>query len=182
MGWTEAFKMALASIGAHKLRSFLTLVGIIAGVAAIIAVMTGVSVVQSQMEAELSVLSSRTFQVMKEPFMQGFQNEDVNFREIQRFPPLTLDHVHLIREKVASVDLVGAELWHYNTRVSYRGESTEPTNLVCGGTPEYPENNTHFVELGRNPFRAHLGGQRRLQFALLGDCLGATHPTGRLGA
>jgi putative ABC transport system permease protein len=45
---------------------------------------------------------------------------------------------------------VGAELWHYNTRVSYRGESTEANNMVCGGTPEYPENNTHYVELGRN--------------------------------
>ena len=22
--------------------------------------------------------------------------------------------------------------------------------MVCGGTPEYPENNTHYVELGRN--------------------------------
>ena len=40
MTWIESFKMALAAIGAHKLRSFLTLVGIIAGVAAIIAVMT----------------------------------------------------------------------------------------------------------------------------------------------
>ena len=42
--------MAVEAIGAHKLRSFLTLVGIIAGVAAIISIMTGVSVVQSTME------------------------------------------------------------------------------------------------------------------------------------
>jgi putative ABC transport system permease protein len=169
VGWIESFKMALASIGSHKLRSFLTLVGIIAGVAAIIAVMTGVSVVQSQMEAELSVLSSRTFQVMKQPFMQGFQNEDYNFREIERFPPLTLDHVYLLREKVASVDLVGAELWHYNTRVSFGGESTEPINMVCGGTPEYPENNTHFVELGRNLTREDVEVGRRV--AVLGHAI-----------
>jgi len=150
MTWTESFKMAVSAIGAHKLRSILTLVGIVAGVAAIISVMTGVSVIQSQMEAELSVLSNRTFQLSKFP-MGGFNNNNnLNFREMARWPPLTMRHVHAIRERVTSVDLVGAELWHYATRVSYRGESTEPNNMVCGGTPEYPENNTHYVELGRN--------------------------------
>ncbi len=124
--------------------------GIVAGVAAIIAVMTGVSVVQSQMEAELSVLSNRTFQIQKFP-AGGFNNHrDINFREIARWPPLTMRHVEAIRERVDSVDLVGAELWHYNTRVSYRDSSTEPRLMVCGGTPEYPENNTHYVQLGRN--------------------------------
>jgi putative ABC transport system permease protein len=150
MTWIESFKMAVAAIAAHKLRSLLTLVGIIAGVAAIIAVMTGVSVVQTTMEQELSVLSSRTFQVQKFPRGNFNNNRDVNFREIARWPPLTLDHVHAIRERVGSVDLVGAELWHYNGRVSYRDTSTEANSFVCGGTPEYPENNTHLVELGRN--------------------------------
>ena len=150
MTWAESFKMALAAIGAHKLRSILTLVGIVAGVAAIISVMTGVSVVQYTMEAELSVLSSRTFQVQKFPRGNFNNNRDLNFREIARWPPLTMDHVYAVRERVRSVDLVGAELWHYQTRVSYRDSSTEPNNMVCGGTPEYPENNTHYVELGRN--------------------------------
>ena len=120
----------MAALGAHKLRSLLTLVGIIAGVAAIISVMTGVSVIQSQMEDELSVLSNRTFQLSKEP-MGGFNNDrNINFREIARWPPLTMEHVYAIRERVKSVDLVGAELWQYNTRVSYRGESTEANKML----------------------------------------------------
>ncbi len=150
VSWTESFKMALGSIGAHKLRSFLTLVGIIAGVAAIIAVMTGVSVIQNQMEAELSVLGTQVFQAQKWPPGGFDNNRDRNFREIQRWPPLTVEHVDLVREKVSSADQVGAELWGYNVRVSYRDTTTEPVNMICGGTPEYPENNTHFVELGRN--------------------------------
>jgi len=147
---TESLKMAIASIGAHKLRSALTLVGIIAGVAAIVSVMTGVSVIQSQMEAELSVLGGRVFQLQKWP-PGGFGNQhDRNWREIQRWPPLTVEHADLIREKVPAADLVGAELWQYNVVASYRGEKTEPVNMVCGGTPEYPENNTHYVQFGRN--------------------------------
>jgi len=150
VSWVDSFKMAVSAIGAHKLRSLLTLVGVIAGVAAIISVMTGVSVVQTTMERELSVLSNRTFQVQKFPRGNFNDNRDLNFREIARWPPLTMDHVYAIRERVRSVDLVGAELWHYSARVSYRGESTEANNMVCGGTPEYPENNTHYVDLGRN--------------------------------
>ncbi|MCP5014449.1 MAG: ABC transporter, partial [Ketobacter sp.] len=56
MRFIETFKMALAALATNKLRSFLTLVGIIAGVASIIAVMTGISVVQKTMEKELTIL------------------------------------------------------------------------------------------------------------------------------
>ena len=141
--------MALEAISAHKLRSFLTLVGIIAGVAAIISIMTGVSVVQSTMEKELSVLGTQTFQAQKFP-PGGFDNSERDFRKIGAWPPLTVENANTIRERAASVDLVGAELWGYNITASYRGETTESNLMACGGTPEYPENNTHYVELGRN--------------------------------
>jgi len=178
----ESFKMAVSAIGTHKLRSILTLVGVIAGVAAIISVMTGVSVVQSQMEAELSVLSNRTFQIMKFPMGNFNNNRNINFREIQRWPPLTMDHVKTIRERVDSVDLVGAELWHYNTRVSYRGESTEANLMVCGGTPEYPENNTHYVELGRNLTEEDVELGRRvavLGYGIASELFPFTDPVGQ---
>ena len=150
MVWIESFRMALRALGAHKLRSALTLVGIVAGVAAIIAVMTGVSVVQNQMEAELSVLGSRTFQAQKFP-PQGFENDrERNFREIAAWPPLTEEHADLIRERVEQADQVGAELWQFNSTASYRGDTTEPVVMICGGTPEYAANNTHYVALGRN--------------------------------
>jgi putative ABC transport system permease protein len=140
--------MALTSIRAHKLRSSLTLVGIVAGVASIIAVMTGISVVQVAMEQEMSVLGTQTFQVQKWP--HGGFNDDVDWRKIQRRKPVTVANVNAVREKVKTVDLVGAELWQFGSVVKYRGEATEPVVWICGGTPEYPVNNTHYVEFGRN--------------------------------
>jgi putative ABC transport system permease protein len=144
----EAMKMALEAIRAHKLRSFLTLVGIIAGVASIIAVMTGISVIQSTMESELSVLGTRTFQVQKWP-ARGFNN-DVDWRKIMQRRPVTVENANAVREDVATADLVGAELWRFGAWASYRGERTEPNLWICGGTPEYPANNTHLVQYGRN--------------------------------
>jgi len=149
MSWRATFRMALEAIGAHKLRSFLTLVGIISGVAAIISIMTGVSVVQSTMEKELAVLGTQTFQAQKWP-PRGFDSTERDFRKIASWPPLTVANADAIRRRAATVDLVGAELWGFSSAASYRGESTNSNLVVCGGTPEYPENNTHWVELGRN--------------------------------
>ncbi len=144
----EAFKMALRSVRSHKLRSSLTLVGIIAGVASIIAVMTGISVVQASMEKEMSVLGSTTFQVQKWP--AGGFNNDVEWRKIQRRKPITVANSAAVRDNVSSVDLVGSELWGYGATIKFRGESSEGNAMICGGTKEYAPNNTHYIEFGRN--------------------------------
>lgn len=148
MIFVDSFKMALRSVRSHKLRSSLTLVGIIAGVASIIAVMTGISVVQSAMEQEMSVLGSTTFQVQKWP--AGGFNNDVDWRKIQRRKPITVGNSAAVRENVESVDRVGSELWRFGSTVSYRGESSNPNVWVVGGDKEYPPNNTHYVGSGRN--------------------------------
>jgi putative ABC transport system permease protein len=48
------------------------------------------------------------------------------------------------------VDLVGAELWDFGHTIKYRSEATNNSVWICGGTPEYPPNNTHYVQFGRN--------------------------------
>ncbi len=146
---SETLSMALEAIRANKLRSILTLVGIVSGVASIIAVMTGISVIQSTMESELSVLGTQTFQVQKWP-AGGFGPRDVDWRKIQARPPITVENAEAIRAKVKSVDLVGAELWRFGSMASYRGESTEANLWVVGGDAQYAPNNTHLVGLGRN--------------------------------
>src|SRR2546428_6642499 len=140
--------MSMGAILSNKLRSMLTLVGIVAGVASIIAVMTAIQVVQSTMEKEMSVLGAQTFQVQKWP--AGGFHSDADRRRAMRRPPLTLKDAAAIREHVESVDLVGSELWDFGFVVEYKGESTNPNVSICGGTPEYPQNNTHYVGTGRN--------------------------------
>lgn len=144
----EAFKMSIAAITSHKLRSFLTLVGIIAGVASIIAVMTGISVIQNTMEQELSVLGTQTFQVQK--WAAGGPISEQEMRKIMARRPTTVEHANAIRERVKKVDLVGSELWSFGHGAKYRDLSTNQNLTICGGTPEYSENNTHFVISGRN--------------------------------
>src|SRR5438093_6668761 len=144
----DVLAMSIQAIVANKLRSVLTLVGIVAGVASIIAVMTGISVIQGAMEREMSVLGAQTFQVQKWP-AGGFGGPQAR-RKAMRRPPLTLANAQAIRDQVQCVDLVGSEIWDFGYTVSYKGQSTNPNCSICGGTPEYPQNNTHYVGLGRN--------------------------------
>jgi len=144
----DVLGMSLQALVANKLRSLLTLVGIIAGVASIIGVMTGISVIQAALEKEMSVLGAQTFQVQKWP--AGGFGGDAARRKAMKRPPLTLADARAIREQVTCVDLVGSEIWDFGYTVSYHGQSTNPNVSICGGTPEYPQNNTHYVGLGRN--------------------------------
>jgi len=144
----EALRMAISALRVHKMRSFLTMVGIIVGVASIISVMTGISVVQTAIEKEISVLGTRTFQVQKQAAAGALSEEE--HRKIQLRRPTTIEHANAIREKVKSADLIGSELWSFGHVASYKDIKTNPDMTICGGTPEYTTNNTHYVEFGRD--------------------------------
>ena len=179
MALFDAFSMSFGAIVRNKLRSLLTLVGIIAGVASIIAVMTAISVVQSTMEKEMSVLGAQVFQVQKWP--AGFNSEEER-RKAMRRRPLTVEHANTIREKVDIVDLVGPELWDFGHSVEYRGESTNPNSSICGGTPEYAANNTHYVGVGRNLSQSDVKFHRKvcvIGFALGQELFPFTDPIGK---
>jgi putative ABC transport system permease protein len=176
----DAILMSFQAILGSKLRSALTLVGIVAGVASIIAVMTAVSVVQNTMESEMSVLGAQVFQVQKWP-AGGFNSQE-DRRKAMRFPPITVEHADLIREQVGTADLVGAELWDFGHMVEYRGETTNENITICGGTPEYPANNTHYVGLGRNLSQVDLKAASRVAvigFAIAQKLFPFTDPIGK---
>jgi len=92
MNFGEIISIALFAIRSNKLRSVLTLLGVVVGVFSIIAVMTAVQVLQSSIESGLSGLGSNTFQIQRMP---QFANREqwhaamlrklITFEEAQRF-------------------------------------------------------------------------------------------------
>jgi putative ABC transport system permease protein len=99
-----------------------------------------------------------------------------------RRPPITLKEAALIRERVPSVDIVGSELWDFGFTAEYKGESTNPNVSICGGTPEYPPNNTHYVGMGRNLSPMDVRTAARVAVighAIAGKLFPFTDPVGR---
>src|ERR1700712_2825401 len=84
----ESFSMAVGAIAAHKLRSALTLLGVLIGVFSIIVVMTAMRVLQNNIESQLSSLGSHTFKVQKWPELK-FEGPE-GWEKYRRRQPLSL--------------------------------------------------------------------------------------------
>src|ERR1700732_2302834 len=67
MQFREIISMAMQSLGANKLRSGLTMMGITIGVFSVISVMTAIGALQSSIENGISFLGSNIFQFAKYP-------------------------------------------------------------------------------------------------------------------
>ena len=65
MRFREILMMALTSVGANKLRSALTMLGITIGVFSVISVMTAIGAMQSSIETGLTLFGSNIFQFAK---------------------------------------------------------------------------------------------------------------------
>src|SRR6188768_3866518 len=86
----ESAGLALFSIAAHKLRSGLTLLGVLVGVFSIILVMTAMRAMQNNIEKELGQLGSKTFAIQRMPgayfggpegFMKFLRRREINFAQ-----------------------------------------------------------------------------------------------------
>src|SRR2546428_12799353 len=102
----DTLLMSTGAILSNKLRSILTLVGVVAGGASIIAVMTGISVIQGTLEREMSVLGAQVFQVQKWP-AGGFRSAAERRKAIRR-PPRTPAKAQALPAHVGSLGIVGA--------------------------------------------------------------------------
>ena len=124
----------------------LTLVGIVAGVASIIAVMTGISVIQATMEKEMSVLGTQTFQVQKWPAAASAATS----RAARRCGPPHPGEADAIREQVAASTSSGRSSGASAQGLSTRARRPKPNISIVRRHARYPQNNTHYVALGRN--------------------------------
>src|SRR5882672_9114142 len=93
----ESFHMAMGALAAHKLRSALTLLGVLVGVFSIIVVMTAMRVMQNNIEKEISRLGSQTFMVRKWPGIYFGGPE--GFEKYWRRKNITLSQAQLVESK-----------------------------------------------------------------------------------
>ena len=89
--------MAMSALAAHKLRSALTLLGVLVGVFSIIVVMTAMRAMQKAIEADLSQLGGQTFQIDKWPGVY-FGGEE-GFEKFWRRKNITLAQGLKLREQ-----------------------------------------------------------------------------------
>jgi putative ABC transport system permease protein len=129
----EGFVMAMNALAAHKLRSALTLLGVLVGVFSIIVVMTAMRVLQRNIEKELSQLGSHTFAVQKWPAIYFGGSE--GFEKFWRRMNITYAQGQHVAERATLARNVGIELVFWTGEVSSRYGKTTLDVQLFGSTP-----------------------------------------------
>lgn len=126
----EAIRIALRSLWANKLRSVLTLLGVVIGVAAVIAVVTFVSGINDYVAKKIFNLGADVFIVSK---MSAVETNVDHFLEAEKRKNLVLEDYQAVLEACHHCDYVGA-LVRANGRVKHEEQSIDDTT-VQGITP-----------------------------------------------
>jgi putative ABC transport system permease protein len=144
MQLSEAFKLALQSLWANKMRTVLTLIGVVMGVASVIMVITLVNGANRYVSTKLSGYGADVFTVTRMSSVIFSAEEYFKFqkRKIIRF-----EDYQAIRDNCAECGEVGALLNKY-TNVVYNGHSSNNTG-VRGYTWTMLSLNNIDIALGR---------------------------------
>jgi putative ABC transport system permease protein len=142
----ESCTMALGAIAAHKLRSGLTLLGVLVGVFSIIVVMTAMRVMQSNIERQLSSLGSDTFMVRKWPgTFIGVSPGD--YEKYWRRKNITMSDGKRLLEKISTPASIGIEAMFWSGEIKTRYKTSAPTVRLYGETPgSFPAHNWNLAD------------------------------------
>ncbi|MBN2506291.1 MAG: ABC transporter permease [Verrucomicrobia bacterium] len=130
----ESFLMAMSALAAHKLRSALTLVGVLVGVFSIIVVMTAIRVLQTNIESELSQLGTHTFSLQKHPVIHIAGRD--GWEKIWRRKNLTFEQANALREKATLAAFVAVEKRVRQDAAVSRFAETDPEVTLLAVSPE----------------------------------------------
>src|SRR5687768_17819935 len=106
--YSDALKIALQSIFAHKLRAFLTLIGIIIGVSSVVTVGATISGLNTYVIEKISkVLGSNHFMIARMAFTGDMSDEEFERRN-RRNKRINWDDYEWVRDHCANCAEVGA--------------------------------------------------------------------------
>lgn len=106
MDWGELCRAATESIRAHKLRSFLTLLGIIIGVTTVVAVASVISGLNAYVQEKVIRLAPDVYVVTKFGIIRGRDE----FLEAVKRPDFTPHDVQVLEASLARADALGADV------------------------------------------------------------------------
>jgi putative ABC transport system permease protein len=145
--WRENMAFALSAMREQKLRSFLTLLGVMAGVATVIMMVSFVVGFNNQVVSSFTQFGTYLVQFQKyEPrFGGGNVPEDQRNRR-----DLTIEDAEALKRLSKLVQAVSQERYLFGGNIKVRAGREEANGpLILGTNPDYTLANTHFVDDGR---------------------------------
>ena len=143
---SQILAISVQSLKSNRLRTALTVLGVVVGIFSIIVIMTILTMLQNSIDEGLSSLSKNTFQIQKNDivFGGGPRREDRNRKD------LTIEEAYRLKELLPQAKYVGAEQWQFNKVAKFGNKETNPNISVAGLTVEAMRTNDWNVEYGRD--------------------------------
>jgi len=144
--WTENVSFAISALRAHKLRSALTLLGVVAGVATVIMMVSFVVGFNNQIAKAFTTFGTHLVQFQKfEPRFGGNEapEEQRNRRD------LTFEDARALKRLSTLVGAVSAERWHFRPPPVRAGRHEASNPVMVGTNADYAPANVHYAQDGR---------------------------------
>ena len=149
--------LSLQTFRTHRLRSFLTALGIIIGVSTVIAILSLIDGLNRSVAEQIQSIGSDLIFLTKHPMvMAGPQN----IEEIANRPDLTPEDAMAISE-LPSVDVAIPEISQQLTKMKYRDKEVASVRII-GSNENFSTVNNRFVESGRDFNRDDITHRRNL--------------------
>ncbi|PWT89056.1 MAG: ABC transporter permease [Blastocatellia bacterium] len=133
MKFIETLKLAVAAIWAHKLRSALTLLGMIVGVTAFVVVVSLIQGFNRYVDEKIAGIGAKSFTIQRFNPLEDFKDTDTIAAAQRRNKELTLEDYDYLKERAVLIGKIGAKARGTPSEVK-RGDQSIEDVFVSGAT------------------------------------------------
>ncbi len=130
---SQLIVLAFQSIKTNRLRTLLTVLGIVVGIFSIIVVMTIITMLQNTIENGFQFLSKNTFEIRKFPAIHV--GGEGSWEKYRNRKDITLNDFYRFEEMMTDAKIVGAMQGRGGRIIKYGNEETNP-NVYCVGVTQ----------------------------------------------
>jgi len=143
----EAFWIALETLRSHKLRSFLTLLGVVIATTTLIVVMSVINGMNLFIADRIANLGANVFIVHQYKWAQGYE---AWLKARRRNQPIRIEDFEFLRDNLKGYKNIGAEAWMNSSdnQARYKGRTVYEVR-ISGETPNMIDIGQTKVDAGR---------------------------------
>ncbi|HEY2973713.1 MAG TPA: ABC transporter permease [Pyrinomonadaceae bacterium] len=148
MKFIETLKLAIAAIWAHKLRSALTLLGMIIGIMSVVVVYSLIQGFNTYVDEKIAGIGAKSFTVQRFNPLEDFKDTDTIAAAQRRNKDLTLEDYEYLKERATLIGRIGAKARASPSEVK-RGNQVLEDIFVSGATANIADIENRDIADGR---------------------------------
>ena len=163
MKFIETLKLAIAAIWAHKLRSALTLLGMIIGVMAVVVVYSLIQGFNTYVDEKIAGIGAKSFTVQRFNPLEDFKDTDTIAAAQRRNKDLTLEDYEYLQQRATLIGKMGARARGTPSELK-RGDQILEDVFVSGATSAIADIENRDIADGRFMVELENDGAQRVAY------------------